>query len=37
MPRHVDANKAIEILRTFKESEARNGYEQGINHGIKLA
>ena len=37
MPRHVDANKAIEILRTFKDSEARGAYEQGINRGIKLA
>ena len=37
MPRHVDANKAIEILRTFRDSEARGGYEQGINRGIKLA
>ncbi len=37
MPRHVDANKAIEILRTFRYSEARGGYEQGINRGIKLA
>lgn len=37
MPRHVDANKAIEILRTFRDSEARGGYEQGINRGIRLA
>ena len=37
MPRHVDANKVIEILRTFRDSEARGGYEQGINRGIKLA
>lgn len=37
MPRHIDANKAIEILRTFKTSESPNGYEQGINRGIKLA
>ena len=37
MPRHVDANKAIEILRTFRDSEAQGGYEQGINRGIKLA
>lgn len=37
MPRHIDANKAIEILRTFKTSESPNGHEQGINRGIKLA
>ena len=37
MPRHVDANKAIEILRTFKTSDATNNQEQGINRGIKLA
>ena len=37
MPRHIDANKAIEILRTFKTLESPNGYEQGINRGIKLA
>ena len=37
MPRHIDANKAIEILREFKESGVLNGYEQGINRGIKLA
>lgn len=37
MPRHVDANKAIEILRGYRDSEARGGHEQGINRGIKLA
>lgn len=37
MPRHVDANKAIEILRTFKTLDAPNNQEQGINHGIRLA
>ena len=37
MPRHIDANKAIEILRTFKTSESPNNHEQGINRGIKLA
>lgn len=31
MPRHVDANKAIEMLRTFKTSGATNNQEQGIN------
>lgn len=37
MPRHIDANKAIEILRTFKTSESPNSQEQGINRGINLA
>lgn len=37
MPRHIDANKAIEILRTFKTSDAPNNQEQGINRGIRLA
>lgn len=37
MPRHIDANKAIEILRTFKTSESPNNQEQGINRGINLA
>ena len=37
MPRHVDANKAIEILRRYRDSEARGGHEQGINRGIRLA
>lgn len=37
MPRHVDANKAIEILRRYRDSEARGGHEEGINRGIKLA
>lgn len=37
MPRHIDANKAIGILRTFKNSEASNNQEQGINRGINLA
>lgn len=37
MPRHIDANKAIEILRAFKTSDAPNNQEQGINRGIRLA
>lgn len=37
MPRHIDANKAIKILKTFKTSESPNNQEQGINRGINLA
>ena len=37
MPRYVDANKAIELLRAFKTSDKPNAHEQGINRGIKLA
>lgn len=37
MPRYIDANKAIELLRAYKTSDRPNAYEQGINRGIKLA
>ena len=37
MPRYVDANKAIELLRAYKTSEKPNAHEQGVNRGIKLA
>lgn len=37
MPRYIDANKAIELLRAYKTSGRPNAYEQGINRGIKLA